>query len=208
MPAALFNQTGGTLNATTFNQQGGTVTGALENRGAFNYSSGDFQGRLLNYGAANLYAGGNTSFTAGNGLLQNSATPLTIAAGQSLTLNGPGLTVEGSTMILAGGNLNATDEIIGDIGTGAVFTQTGGTNIASGTLTLANNLGSSGTYNLYDGLLDVATFTLNLGGIFNQYGGTFNYDHINVTAVFSTLAIFTWARTPAAARATPWTAAP
>ena len=72
--------------------------------------------------------------------------------------------------------MSATDEIIGDIGTGAVFTQTGGTNIASGTLTLANNPGSSGTYNLYDGLLDVATFTLNPGGIFNQYGGTFNYD--------------------------------
>ena len=171
----LFNQTGGSLNAATFNQQGGTVTGALENRGVFNYTSGTFSGRLLNYGAANLYAGGNTSFTAGNGLLQKSATPLSIAAGQSLTLNGQGLTVEGSTMLLAG-NLNATDEIIGDIGTGAVFTQTGGTNTASGSLTLANNLGSSGTYNLQGGSLSADTFNLNVGGIFNQSGGTFHFN--------------------------------
>ncbi|MDD2904576.1 MAG: hypothetical protein PHU44_19265 [Syntrophales bacterium] len=32
-----FNQTGGSLNAAIFNQQGGTVTGVLENRGSFNF---------------------------------------------------------------------------------------------------------------------------------------------------------------------------
>ena len=82
----------------------------------------------------------------GNGLLHDSATTLAIASGQSLTLNGQGLTNE-RTMTLAGG-LFATDEIIGDFGTGAVFTQTGGTNTASGALTLAKNSGSRGTYNL------------------------------------------------------------
>ena len=92
------NQTGGSLNATTFNQQGGTVTGALENRGVFNYTSGTFSGRLLNYGSLNL----GPSFTAGNGLLHDSATTLAIASGQGLTLNGQGLTNE-RTMTLAGG---------------------------------------------------------------------------------------------------------
>ena len=118
--------------------------------------------------------------------MQNSATPLSIAAGQSLTLNGQGLVVEGSTMLLAG-NLSATDEIIGDIGTGAVFTQTGGTNTASGALTLANNPGSSGTYNLQGGSLSADTFNLNTGGTFNQSGGTFHFNTSTITAVFSTL---------------------
>jgi hypothetical protein len=134
----LFNQNGGSLNATTFTQSGGTVTGALQNYGAFNYTSGTFSGRLLNYGTLSL----GSNFTAGNGLLHNSATTLAIASGQTVTLNGAGLTDE-RTMTLAG-TLAATNEIIGDAGTSASFTQTGGTNTASGALTLANQSGSSG----------------------------------------------------------------
>ena len=129
-----FAQSGGTLNVATFNQQGGTVTGVLENRGGFYYFNGAFNGRLLNYGTANLFAGGSAGFTAGDGLLQSAtAATLNIGAGNTLTLGGHGLTNEGS--ITLAGNLNATDEIIGDYGTAAVFTQTGGSNSASGTLT-------------------------------------------------------------------------
>ena len=164
MPGGIFNQTGGTLNAGTFNQQGGTVTGALENRGTFNYYSGIFDGRLLNYGTANLFAGSLPSFTADDGLLHDSATPLDIAAGQTVILNGQGLTNE-RTMTLAG-NLTATQEIIGDSGTAAYFTQTGGTNTVNGALILANHAGSSGTYDLQGGSLWADTITINPGGDF------------------------------------------
>ncbi|MFZ5447758.1 MAG: autotransporter domain-containing protein [Thermodesulfobacteriota bacterium] len=51
-----FNQTGGVLSFNTFNQQGGTVTGSLTNRGTFNYTSGIFSGTLVNYGTANFYS--------------------------------------------------------------------------------------------------------------------------------------------------------
>ena len=139
-----------------------------------------FSGRLLNYGTANLYAGGNTSFTAGNGLLQNSATPLCHRRGPEPHPERPGADRRGQHHDPGRGILNATDEIIGDIGTGAVFTQTGGTNTASGALTLANNLGSSGTYNLQGGSLSADTFNLNAGGTFTQTGGTFHFNHINL----------------------------
>ena len=44
------------------------------------------------------------------------------------------------------------------------FTQSGGTNTVSNTLTLAANAGSSGTYNLSGGSLAAATINLNAGG--------------------------------------------
>jgi len=59
-----FNQSGGTLKATTFNQAGGTILGILQNQGTFNYLSGTFSGRLLNQGVVNL----NADFLAGDGL--------------------------------------------------------------------------------------------------------------------------------------------
>ena len=166
------------MNGGTFNQQGGMVAGNLENYGTFNYSSGDFQGRLLNYGIANLFVDGNTSFTAGDGLLHASTTSLDILAGQSLTLNGQGLTNE-ATMTLAG-TLWASQEIIGDAGTGS-FTQTGGTNTvpSGGALTLANLPGSSGTYNLQGGSLTADTVNLHDGGVFSQTGGFFSFNTFN-----------------------------
>ena len=56
-----------TLNATIFNQQGGTVTGSLQNfeGGTFNYFSGPFSGGLRNYGTVNI-GPSNTSGTTLN----------------------------------------------------------------------------------------------------------------------------------------------
>ena len=127
-PGGTFNQTGGNLNAAIFNQQGGTVEGALENRGTFNYTSGAFSGRLLNYGAVNF----NADFTAANGLANYAA--IGIDAGRTVTLNGQGLDNQGSLMVngtLIGGGtlLNDTTGFLGGTGTlQGVFTNQGTVN--------------------------------------------------------------------------------
>ncbi len=54
IPGGTFAETGGILQANTFNLDGGTVEGTLRNRGTFNYSSGSFHGKLLNEGVAVL----------------------------------------------------------------------------------------------------------------------------------------------------------
>ncbi len=125
-----FSQTGGALNATIFNQQGGSVTAAssLENLGTFNYSSGAFAGRLLNYGSVNF----NADFTAGNGLANYSAIPLDINAGRTVTLNGAGLDNQGTLVV--NGNL---------VGGGPLLNDTTGT--LSGTGTIQGNLTNQGT---------------------------------------------------------------
>jgi fibronectin-binding autotransporter adhesin len=62
-------------------------------------------------------------------------------------------------------------EYIGYAGKGT-FTQSGGTNIV-GTLYLARDAGSSGTYNLNDGYLSISTLTKGSGSsAFNMNGGT------------------------------------
>ena len=116
----IFNQTGGNLQATTFNQTGGEVRGALENRGTFNYNSGTFAGRLLNYGAVAF----NADFTASNGLLNTSTTPLNIDAGRTVTLNGMGLDNQGTLVVNGtltgdpllnntGGTLGGSGKVVG-----------------------------------------------------------------------------------------------
>ena len=71
--------------------------------------------------------------------------------------------------------MSCSSESIGHfIGTG-IFTQTGGTNAVSGTLELASNSGSKGTYNFSAGLLTASNETVGgfVGtGVFNQTGGT------------------------------------
>jgi hypothetical protein len=114
-PGGIFNQTGGTLNFTTFNHQGGEVQGSLQNPvgGTYNYDSGTFTGRLLNSGTANF----NADFTAGNGMAHYST--LTLDTGRSLTFNGQGLTVDqGGAFTQNGGTLTAASETIGNTGIG------------------------------------------------------------------------------------------
>jgi autotransporter-associated beta strand protein len=68
--------------------------------------------------------------------------------------------------------LAASNENVGYSGTG-VFTQSGGTNMA-GALCLGYSAGSSGTYNLNGGLLNVSTLSGGSGAAaFNFNGGTF-----------------------------------
>ncbi len=76
------------------------------------------------------------------------------------------------TLSQAQDTLTSTSEIIGFLGTGT-FTQTGGTHIVTGTMTLAAQAGSQGTYNLSgSGAVHAGAILLNSGGTFNQSGGT------------------------------------
>ena len=71
---------------------------------------------------------------------------------------------------LAGGGLIATREIVGD-GSKGVFNQAGGTNNASGALTIGS--GAYGLYDLSGGTLDAGYVTVGQSalGVFNQSGG-------------------------------------
>jgi len=78
----------------------------------------------------------------------------------------------GSYNLSGSGLLSAVTENIGNSGTGS-FTQSGGTH-AVGILTLGQNLGSAGTYNLQGGLLTVFSLSQGSGSAtFNFSGGTF-----------------------------------
>ena len=68
--------------------------------------------------------------------------------------------------------LTSTNEFIGFLGTGT-YSQSGGTHTVTGTMTLAAQAGSQGTYNLSgSGSLHAGSILLNSGGTFNQTGGT------------------------------------
>ena len=177
-----FHQTGGIWRAV-FSQNGGTVTGTLENLAAsiFNYNSGTFGGRLVNMGTINF----NADFTAGNGLAQYSATPIAISTGRSITLNGEGLVVDqGASLALEGGNLRATDEIIGPSGNGT-FTQRSGTNTVTGTLSLGHYAGSNGIYNISGGSLSASDEVIggSGSGTFTQSGGSNTVSHNMIIAL-------------------------
>jgi uncharacterized protein with beta-barrel porin domain len=166
-----FNQTGGTLNFTTFNQQGGEVQGNLENQGAFIYDSGSFSGRLLNYGSVTF----NNDFTAGDGLANYSATPLTIAAGRTVTLNGSGLDNQGSLVVngILAGN--------------ALVNNTTGT--LSGGGTIQGNLTNQGTVspgNSPGTLTITGNYTQTASGTFTvDIASATNYDKLNVSGTAS-----------------------
>jgi hypothetical protein len=165
-----FHMNSGSLSYETFNQTGGIVTGTLENLAGstFNYDSGTFSGRLVNGGTVNL----NADFTAGNGLAQHSATPLTLSAGRAITLNGEGLEVDqGAIFNQDGGNLATTETYIGLAGTGT-FNQTGGTNSVTNNLVLGNVDSGQGTYNLEAGTLTAGSIVVNEDSTFRVKDAT------------------------------------
>jgi uncharacterized protein with beta-barrel porin domain len=147
----VFVQTGGGLNATIFNQSGGEVQGSLESRGTFNYNGGTFAGRLLNYGAVNF----NADFTASNGLVNYSTTPLDVGAGRTVILNGAGLDNQG------------TLNLYGVLGGTLLNNTTGTLNQYAGS-TLQNDLDNQGIYNYFGGTLS--------GQLFNRGVANFNGD--------------------------------
>jgi len=143
-----FNQTGGTLDTVVFNQNGGLVTGTLQNTGTFNYSSGTFSGRLINQGAVNV----GTYFTAGNGI-ENDAT-MSIATGYTVVANGAGFDNLGTLNLQYGGNLtggpltNDYGGVMNAAGTvGVPFLNNGQLNL-TGLLTLSSAATNVGVINI------------------------------------------------------------
>jgi hypothetical protein len=75
--------------------------------------------------------------------------------------------------------MNATALVVGHLGNGT-FTQSGGTANVNGTLTVASQPGSVGTYNLQGGLLKATTITPGSGtAAFNFTGGTLSVGTYN-----------------------------
>jgi len=139
-----FTQAGGDLTFTTFNQDGGTVHGTLQNRGVFNYNSGTFNARLINEGVVNLAA----DFTAANGI--DNRTLVEVPAGRTVTCNGTGL--DNSGTITMGGTLAGDGPLVNNAlieGTGTIAGSAGfvnnGSLLPTGLMTLSNT-GANANY--------------------------------------------------------------
>ncbi len=171
-----FEHTGGILEYTTFNQNGGTIDSNLQNQATFNYTGGSFSGgQFINQGMANI-TGGNFSPEDG---IENQET-LNITSGATVTLSGSdGLdnqgtlslsgTLGGSNALINYGNMNIDGGTI--TGSGG-FTNYTMVTQADDHCTLSNT-GVNANY----GSLDLATgyqFRLNSTTLTN--GGTLNLD--------------------------------
>ena len=122
-----------------------------------------FNNNLLTYTLSGSGGVSAASFTkTGSGMLTLNAA--NIASGNT--------TVGGGTLQIAGGLLSSSNQFVGASG-GASLVQSGGTN-AAGSLVLAQSAGSSGTYDLNDGLLVISAGLLQGGGMatFDFGGGT------------------------------------
>ena len=186
-----FTQTGGT-NAVSQGNYGQTLTIGYYSNGTYSLSG---SGLLTAY-AEEVGVGGIGILTQTGGT--NSAGNLAVNAvpGTCYSLSGSGQLLAQSEYVSGtfshcggtnrvSGSLNndgvynlsgsallaASDENVGYSGTG-VFTQSGGTNMA-GALCLGYSSGSSGTYNLNGGLLNVTALSRGSGAAaFNCSGGT------------------------------------
>jgi hypothetical protein len=101
----------GAVNYGSFEQTGGLFAGTLHNHGSFVYGAAghayiEFSGQLVNHG--NVTLNGNATFADG---LRNEASLDLLPTGRTLTLNGQGLTNNGS-FVLAGGTLQGNAAIV------------------------------------------------------------------------------------------------
>jgi hypothetical protein len=198
-----YDMNGGSLTASKetigewgngdFSQNGGihTVSNSLTlglnsgSLGTFKLNSGklDVGGNILiGLGAANITLYGGTLNVGGNIVGGNGVTTISISGG-ALNVTGNTISVNyfnvGNSALLNGsftlGNrttLTTQFETIGQYSTGT-FTQNGGSNAVSDTLTLGNNVGSIGIYNLNGGSLTAYKQEIGVAGtgVFTQNGG-------------------------------------
>jgi hypothetical protein len=162
-PGGLFQQFGGTLNASTINENGGSIGGTLQNQHTFNYNSGLFNARLWNQGTINL----NADFTAEIGL-QNDTT-FDVPLGRSVTLKGSdGLSNNG--VVTLEGNLTVDGNDTIGYHAPASFEHNSGTHTSTGYLLIGSN--AEATYHLHDGNL-----TTNTAWIGDTYAGIGHFIH-------------------------------
>jgi len=184
----VFNQSGGTHNSayeylgylgdSTYNQSGGTHTVSST------FVMGSYAG-----GTYNL-RGGMLTVNAPTGISNGAGTSTLNIDGGTLTVGGGNGSIDvdnlylgsaagftGSHILSGTGTFTASNEYIGNSGSGT-FTQTGGTHTVTSTLAIAQNAGSSGTYNLQGGLLDASIIDIVNAGTatFNFTGGTLAVD--------------------------------
>ncbi|MGA2440221.1 MAG: autotransporter-associated beta strand repeat-containing protein [Tepidisphaeraceae bacterium] len=149
-----FTQTGGTHTVTGTFVDGGNSGGT----GTYNFSGGTLTiaDEYVGYDGIGTFiqTGGTNTITGSTGGL--------FRVGRDPGSQG--------YYTLSDGILNANAEQVGVSGTGT-FTQTGGTNTVTGTLTVAANAGSAGTYNLQGGSLTATAIIVNEGGVFTEAGG-------------------------------------
>ena len=161
-----FNQTGGT-NSMTYLYLASRSTGS----GVYNLSGG-----TLSAGTEYIGFAGTGEFNQSGGT--NNLGQMVIGYDS----------LSSGTYNLNSGDLYTNSEIIGQGGTGE-FNQSGGTNNVVTTLTIAENAGSTGTYNLSNGTLTVqnggGTAELINNDIFNFSGGTLNVDTFTNNANFN-----------------------
>jgi fibronectin-binding autotransporter adhesin len=173
--SSLTLQAGQNLSVDVGESVGDTGTGTITQNGGSNTMNGSSNSLLIIGGGA-----GSSGATSGTGTYNLSGGSLFVNGGEYLGYDGSGSIVQtggnnsisgelvmgvlgSSTYSLSGGSLTAGAEIIGYLGTGAIFTQTSGTNTISsgGSGTLAGELsigllgGSVGTYTLSGGTLNV-----------------------------------------------------
>jgi hypothetical protein len=139
-------------------------------------------------------AGASSTFNMKNGTLTTNSLvvsqsgPATFAqTGGTVNVLGPaylgnGLPSVAASFSVSGGTFNTTNFYVGLTGA-AIANQNGGT-LNTSLLALNYNNGSSGTYNLYSGVLNVfSNAYIGLGAandtaVFNQYSGTVNFPNI------------------------------
>ena len=184
------NETIGRKGTGTFTQNGGThtVSGTLVLGDEFSFSKGTYN---LNQGS--LQAGNEVIGSEGTGTFTQAGgthTANQLILGDLSTGSGTG----NGTYNLKQGSLKVTgNEFIGNFGIGT-FNQIGGTHTVTMTLALADNGGSSGTYNLQGGTLSAKNINIFPGGTFNvkNVTTTVTGDVTNLGTIKTTNAKVTW----------------
>ena len=168
--------TGGNLAVTNYIYDGYSGVGYFSQTGGTNSASTLYIG----YASTGTYIlSGNALLSAPRQFVGNYGTGYFTQSGGTNSVSaelhlGSKANSNGTYTLKDSGLLSAASEFVGDFGNGT-FTQSGGTNsIPSGTLTLGNNSGGSGTYNLNGGLLNIGGLSTGDGtAVFNFNGGTF-----------------------------------
>jgi hypothetical protein len=178
--SGIFNQSGG--NHTVANTL--SLADVAGSSGTYNLSGGILS--AANEFIAHGLAGGSTGTFNQSGGVHKVSGNLSVGSTTKSTPQGLG------AYNLNGGKLKAAYETIGDSGIG-VFTQTGGINTVTHTLTLSAGNGS-GTYNYLGGLLSTGAIQINAGGTFNIKGisRTITSNVVNSGTVKTTNANVIW----------------
>lgn len=173
-----FTQTGGTVGGVvlgyypggsgTYFLSGGSSGAVRVDRGTFTQTGGTVG--KVNLGiATSLLSGG--SIGGGVGVYTGTFTQTGGTVSGGVTVDGFGGC--GTYNLSDSGQLSLNSQCVGDSGSGS-FTQSGGVNTITNSLTLGNGAGGNGTYNLNSGQLGSKTQYVGFRGTgsFTQSGGT------------------------------------